>query len=139
MDLNLFERIGFVFLWIVHGFIFGQLTVITVLSYFVVSAINYTHDPSFAIKNVWITLLIYLAFQVKAFFLWHAYFKDTAFYMLGTEINEICDKYPGLCKGWGLKYWWNAAWNDDICVEEENGNCNPLAPSDSVEESADSL
>ena len=133
MGLSLPERIGYILLWVVHGAALGLLSTVTVLSYFVVAAVKYTDDPVFAYKNVWITWVIYLAFQVKSFFLAHRYFKETVFYMLGTEINAICDKYPDLCKGWGLKYWWNAAWNDEICVEEENGDCSPL------DSSADSL
>ena len=47
------------------------------------------------------------------------------FYLLGDEINAICDKHKddALCKGFGAKYWWSNGWNEQICLEEDNDDC----------------
>ena len=126
MELYLWERIGYIMLWIVNGLVIGLLDIVTILSYFVVAAVKWTDDPDFEHKYVWITFATVAVWFVKTIWLLRHFFKDSLFFMLGTEINAICDKYPDLCKGWGLKWWWNAAWNDEICDEEENGHCGPL-------------
>ena len=61
-NLNLFERLGWVALWLVNGFVFGTWTTITVLAYFLVAAAKYETDPDLSVKNLWITFVIYLAF-----------------------------------------------------------------------------
>ena len=45
------------------------------------------------------------------------------FFMLGDEINWLCDRNDNLCAGWGLKFWWDEAWNEQVCLEENNGDC----------------
>ena len=128
MELYLWERIGYIMLWIVNGIIIGIFDIVTVMLYYVVAAVYWTDDDDFAktMKNLWITMALVGLWYGKTIWLFYENFTDSLFYMLGTEINTICDKYPDLCKGWGLKWWWNSAWNDEICYEEENGDCSPL-------------
>ena len=70
----------------------------------------------------------------------HIYIKDSIYYMLGEEINKMCDTYKDdmLCKGFGIKYWWNDAWNEDICEEEDNDDCDKYKPF-GLEEEANSM
>ena len=62
IKLSLFEKLTWVYLWIVHGFVFGTWTTVTVLAYFIVAAYKYESDADLSISNLWITFLIYLAF-----------------------------------------------------------------------------
>ena len=75
MNLYVWERVAYVSLWVFNGMALGQLSVITVLSYFVVSAIKYEHDDDLSTKNLWITFVIYLAFQVETWTVGYYHFK----------------------------------------------------------------
>ena len=120
LNLYIWERFGYIMLWVVHGTCLGIMSMATTIAYLIISGIKYKDDPTFRKKNIWITLALYLAFQVKSVYIGHKYFVDMVFYMFGTEINVLCDKYEHLCKGFGFKYWWNESTNHEICDEEDD-------------------
>ena len=134
MDLHLWERVGYVLLWVFHGTGGGILSTTTVIAYFITDLIEYEHDTNFSKKNTWITLVIYIAFQIKSIFLAHKFFPSMVFYMLGPEINKLCDKYDRLCNGFGAKYWWAQAKEEQICAI---GGCSDSSDDSTPDEDDD--
>ena len=124
MNLNVAEKLIYVGFWIINGGLWNVLTATTIIGYLIVTISKYETDSQFAKKSVWTTLLLYLLLVLKSAVLGHKHFKSMIFFMLGDEINWLCDKNDSLCAGWGLEFWWNEAWNEEVCIEENEGDCD---------------
>ena len=123
-DLNVVERLTYVGFWIINGGLLNILTATTIIGYLIVTLVKYEEDTQFAKKSVTTTLLLYLVLVLKSAVLSRKHFKSMIFFMLGDEINWLCDRNSSLCAGWGLEFWWNEAWNEEVCLEENNGKCD---------------
>ena len=101
-DFNLLERIGYIELWIIHGAIFGQLSFITVVAYFISAIVKYKESVYEDKREMWITLTAYTAIQIVAFYVGIAHFKNTVMYLVAKELKDICETYGALCGQMGV-------------------------------------
>ena len=112
MNLHVYEKLAYVMLWLINGCLLGIMSATTGIAYLIVAWSKYEDDPNFAKKNITYTLMLYLLMLLKSVVMGHKHIGSVIFFMLGDEINWICDKNDDLCKGWGLEFWWNEAWNE---------------------------
>ena len=101
-DLNFLERIGYIGLWITHGAIFGNLSFITVVAYFISAIVKYKESIYEDKKEMWITLTAYTAVQIVAGYVGIAHFRNTVMYLVAKELKDICETYGALCGQMGV-------------------------------------
>ena len=101
-ELNFFEKLGYIGLWAIHGAIFGQLSFITVVSYFIAAIAKYKTSIYEDTTEMWITLAVYAAVQTAAGFVGLTYMKDTVMYLIAQELKDICETYGALCGEMGV-------------------------------------
>ena len=101
-ELNFFEKLGYIGLWITHGAIFGQLSFITVVAYFIAAIAKYKTSIYEGTTEMWITMSVYAVVQIAAGFVGLMYMKDTVMYLVAQELKDICETYGALCGELGV-------------------------------------
>merc|ERR1712183_834462 len=121
---SVFEKLIYVAWWIIFGVGIGIYSTTTSIAYLSIAIHKYEHDDKFARKNMVFTLMFYLLIQLKSAIFGRKHLRDIIFWTLGDEINWMCNADPDICAGVGLHFWWDEAWNEELCREREGGDCD---------------
>lgn len=101
-NLNIFERLGYIALWFVHGGLWANLSFITVVGYLITALARYMDSSYVGTTEMWITLAVYVVVQVGLGMLQLTYMSDTVMYMVAEELKSLCDTYGVLCRDYGI-------------------------------------
>ena len=101
-DFSILERLVYIGLWMTHGAIYGQLSFVTVVAYFITAIAKYETSIYEGTTEMWITMAVYAAIQIGAGILGMHYMKDTVLYLIAQELKDICETYGALCGELGV-------------------------------------
>lgn len=102
-DLNIFEKLGYLGLWLTHGVLLSNLSMMTVVGYIIVAIAKHRKTTySLNTTEYWIVLSSYVVVQAGLGILALHYAKDTVMYMVSEEMKDLCEKYGALCNDYGL-------------------------------------
>ena len=101
-DLSIIERLGFFWIWAVHGAIGGLLGAITVISYFVVAVTQYESSNYSDTTEYWITGAVYAVAELLFAFIGVYFAYDTVMFLVAQEIKDICENYGALCSEYSI-------------------------------------
>ena len=101
-DLNIFERLAYIGIWFTHGAMFGQLSAIGVVAYFIAAIVKYKTSTYEGTTEMWITMSVFAAVQIAAGIVGLKYAKDTILYLVAGEVKDICENYGALCGQLGV-------------------------------------
>ena len=101
-DLNIFEKLGYLMMWLTHGVLLANLSFVTVLGYVIVALATYTESAYVGTTEMWITLATYVVVQGGLMMLAAHYAKDTVMYMVAEEMQDLCTKFGAMCNDYGL-------------------------------------
>ena len=102
-DLGIFEKLGYLMTWFTHGVLAANLSVMTVVGYFIVGIAKFeSNNLQSNTTEMWIVLASYVVAQIGLGLLFLTYARDTVMYMVAAEMKDICEKYGALCKDYGV-------------------------------------